>query len=125
MKTAGIPVIFKTMFQTRFAFVAVLGSVLVSALPAAAGQLYGSIVEAGKPVASAPISISCAGAETTGTTGADGQYRINVSQEGRCSFSLPSHAGKPTAVVFSQAAPSAYNFEVAKKPDGSFELRVR
>ena len=44
-----------------------------------AGQIYGTIVSDGKGVASASIEIKCGTAEpVTGSTAADGAYRINV-----------------------------------------------
>ena len=95
-------------------------------VPAAlyAGQVYGSIVMDGKGVGGASIEIQCgADAPTTGTTGADGAYRINVPQQGQCTLTLPSH-GKASAMIFSGPNPSAFNFELVKSGD-KFELKRR
>jgi hypothetical protein len=94
-------------------------------VPAAvyAGQVYGSIVMDGKGVGGASIEIQCGADATTGTTGADGSYRINVPQQGQCTFSLPSH-GKASAMIFSGPNPSAFNFELVKSGD-KFELKRR
>jgi len=94
-------------------------------VPAAsyAGQVYGSIVMDGKGVGGANIEIQCGDAQTTGTTGADGSYRINVPQQGQCTLSLPSH-GKASAMIFSGPNPSAFNFELVKAGD-KFELKRR
>lgn len=94
-------------------------------VPAAlyAGQVYGSIVMDGKGVGGASIEIQCGADATTGTTGADGSYRINVPQQGQCTFSLPSH-GKASAMIFSGPNPSAFNFELVKAGD-KFELKRR
>jgi hypothetical protein len=94
-------------------------------VPAAsyAGQVYGSIVMDGKGVGGASIAIQCGADATTGTTGADGSYRINVPQQGQCTFSLPSH-GKASAMIFSGPNPSAFNFELVKAGD-KYELKRR
>jgi hypothetical protein len=48
-----------------------------------AGQVYGTIVSEGKGVASASVEIKCGTAEpVTGSTAADGAYRINVPPQG-------------------------------------------
>ena len=94
-------------------------------VPAAlyAGQVYGTIVMDGKGVGGANIEIQCGNDATTGTTGADGSYRINVPQQGQCTFSLPSH-GKASAMIFSGPNPSAFNFELVKAGD-KYELKRR
>lgn len=89
-----------------------------------AGQVYGSITEAGRGVASAAIEINCGGAVTTGATAADGSYRINVPQEGQCTLTLSGYAGRPSAVVFSYPNPSQYDFEVVRT-SGNYQLRRR
>jgi hypothetical protein len=89
-----------------------------------AGQVYGTIVMDGKGVGGAGIEIQCgADAPTTGTTGADGAYRINVPQQGQCTLTLPSH-GKASAMIFSGPNPSAFNFELVKSGD-KYELKRR
>jgi hypothetical protein len=88
-----------------------------------AGQINGSVTSAGKGVARAAIEINCSGAITKGATAPDGSYRIAVSQQGQCTFTLPDYAGRPSAVIFSNPDTSSYNFELVSKPDGSFELR--
>ena len=91
-----------------------------------AGQIYGSIVLDGQPVKGASIEIQCGKeAPATGSTAADGAYRINVPQEGQCTFALPAFEGRPSATVFSSPNPASYNFELAKLADGKYELRRR
>jgi len=70
-----------------------------------AGQIYGTIVSGGQPLKGASFEIHC-GKESavTGTTGGDGTYRINVPQEGQCTFTLPGFEGRPSATVFSGAS---------------------
>jgi len=100
----------------------VVAALLVPAV-SYAGQVYGTIVMDGKGVGGANIEIQCGNDMTTGSTGADGSYRINVPQQGQCTFSLPSH-GKASAMIFSGPNPSAFNFELVKSGD-KFELKRR
>jgi hypothetical protein len=91
-----------------------------------AGQIYGTIVSDGQPVKGASIEIQCGkDAAVTSTTGGDGAYRVNVPQEGQCTFALPTFEGRPSATVFSSPNPASYNFELAKLADGKYELRRR
>ena len=91
-----------------------------------AGQIYGTIVLGGQGVKGAAIEIQCGKeAAVTGTTAADGSYRINVSQQGQCTLTLPSYEGRPSAAVFSGPNPAAYNYELVKLADGKYELKRR
>jgi hypothetical protein len=91
-----------------------------------AGQIYGTIVSEGQGLKGAAIEIQCGKeAAVTGTTAADGAYRINVPQQGQCTLALPSYAGRPSAVIFSGPNPSAFNFDLIKLGDGKFELKRR
>ena len=91
-----------------------------------AGQIYGTIVSEGQGLKGARIEIQCGSAAAVGgTTAADGAYRINVPPQGQCTFSLPDQTGSPSAMVFSSPNPALYNFDLAKLPDGKFELRRR
>ena len=97
-------------------------------LPAVAdaGQIYGTIVLEGQGVKSVAVEIQCGKEELiTGTTAADGSYRINVSHQGQCTLTLPSYAGRPSASIFSGPNPAAYNYELVKLGDGKFELKRR
>jgi len=91
-----------------------------------AGQIYGSIVLDGQPVKGASIEIQCdKEAAVTGSTAADGGYRINVPQQGQCTLTLPAFEGRPSATVFSTPNPTSYNFELSKLADGKYSLRRR
>jgi len=98
---------------------------MVLLVPAAAdaGQIYGTIVLGGKGVKS-KIEIKCGNDATAGESAADGAYRINVAQEGQCALALPEYKGA-SAAIFSAPNPSAFNFELVQKPDGTYELRRR
>ena len=91
-----------------------------------AGQVYGTIVMDGKGVAGAKVEITCgSAAAVTGTTAADGAYRINVQPQGQCTLVLPGHAGKPSVMVFSSPNPALYNLELVKGADGNYALKRR
>jgi hypothetical protein len=91
-----------------------------------AGQIYGTIILGGQGVKGAPIEIQCGKeAAVTGTTAADGSYRINVSQQGQCTLTLTSYEGRPSAAVFSGPNPAAFNYELVKLSDGKYELKRR
>ena len=97
-------------------------------VPAAAwaGQIYGTIVSNGQPLKDTKIDIQCGTeAAVSGTTGADGAYRINVGPQGQCTLKLPGVDGAPSAVIFSTPNPSLYNFQLVKLADGKFELQRR
>jgi len=91
-----------------------------------AGPIYGTIVADGQPIKDTDIEIKCGEeAPLKGKTAADGAYRINVPPQGQCSLSLPTHAGKPSALIFSTPNPALYNFAVEKDADGKVVLKRR
>jgi hypothetical protein len=105
-----------------------LALVVILLVPAvlSAGQIYGTIVSEGKGVGGANVEIQCGkDAPASGSTSADGSYRINVQQQGQCTLSLPSYEGRPSAAIFSGPNPALYNFELTKLKDGKYELRRR
>ena len=103
-----------------------IGLTLALLCPAVAhaGQIYGTIVLGGKGVKT-KIEIKCGDATTPGESAADGAYRINVPQQGQCTLALPEYMGAPSSAIFSSPNPAAYNFELAQKPDGTYELKRR
>ncbi len=93
---------------------------------ALASQVYGTIVFEGQGLKSAALEIQCGKeAAITGTTAADGSYRLNVPQQGQCTLTLPSYEGRPSASIFSGPNPAAYNYELAKLGNGKYELKRR
>jgi len=103
-----------------------MGLALLSPAVLFAGQIYGSLTSAGRPVARAAIEIKCGENVTQGTTASDGSYRINVQQSGQCTLSLPGYTGRPSAVVFSSPNPSQFDFElIGPDAKGNYVLRKR
>jgi len=90
-----------------------------------AGQIYGSVTTGGRAIARVGVAVSCGGAVTTGVTADDGSYRMNIPQQGRCRFEIPNYQGRPSADVFSHPNPAQYDFDLVRRPDGSYELRRR
>ena len=88
-----------------------------------AGQIYGTIVLSGKGV-KAKLEIKCGDEATGGESAADGSYRVNVAQQGQCTLTLPEYKGSSSA-IFSGPNPTAYNFELVARPDGTYELKRR
>jgi hypothetical protein len=89
-----------------------------------AGQIYGFIASANK----AHIQVYCPGDQPgkpsgEGLTATDGSYRINVGRNGQCTLTLPEINGRPSATIFSYPNPVRYNFQLNRRPDGTYELR--
>jgi hypothetical protein len=90
-----------------------------------AGQILGSVTTSGKGLSGAGIQVTCGGSAIPGSTASDGSYRINVPQQGQCTFTLVGYAGAPSAIVFSNPNPSHYDFELVHIANGNYELRKR
>jgi len=91
-----------------------------------AGHIYGTIVADNQPVKDTDIEIKCGeDAPLKGKTAADGAYRLTVPQQGQCTLTLPTYAGKPSATIFSTPNPALYNFTLVKNAEGKFELKRR
>ena len=101
-------------------FLCCMTIVLLFPIALHAGQIYGSVTEAGRGVANATIEIKCGNAPVTqGQTANDGSYRINVTEQGQCLLTLSGCS----AAVFSYPDPSQYDFEIVRYPNGGCELR--
>ncbi len=91
-------------------------SLLVFSAALYGGQVYGTIRDAaGKPMAGVAIKIvSPTKAAYDAKTGADGAYRVFVTETGKCEFQAMLGGKAPaTATVFSYAEPTKYDFEAA------------
>ena len=70
------------------------------------------------------IAVACGAVVSRGRTAGDGSHRVNVQGEGRCAFAVVASGIRASSGVF-YPNPSRYDFELARRPDGSFELRRR
>jgi hypothetical protein len=85
---------------------------LVTPGAAVAGNLYGSITQAGKPVAGAAVVVTCGGSTYKAQTGADGGYRVHAKETARCTLEI-THQGQPAKVeIVSYNDPTRYDFEL-------------
>ena len=97
--------------MTRFVL-----SLLMLCAPMFAGQVYGTLRDAaGKPMPGVAIKIvSPTKATYEAKTGADGAYRVFVTETGKCEFHAELGGKAPaTATVFSYAEPTKFDFEAA------------
>lgn len=87
-----------------------------------AGQIYGTVIENGRPLANAFIQISCQSASAKAQTASDGSFRLNIAAEGRCTFVLTQYAA--SAAIFAHAKPTQYDFELRRQGGGA-QLLIR
>lgn len=99
------------------------GSFFLLPATALAGSIYGSLTAGGAAVAKAEIEINCNGSITRTATSADGSYRAAIPQQGRCTLTVASFPGRPSAPVFSYPNPVQYDFQLVRRGDGGYELR--
>jgi hypothetical protein len=90
------------------AMAATLG--LALALPAEAGAatIYGTMQEAGRPIADLKVDLQCDGGRDSKQTDARGTYRFTVSWTGRCE--LRARGGSSPVILYNE--PTRYDFEI-------------
>jgi len=90
---------------------------------AAAGEIYGSITEAGKPVAEGlKVQLVCGADKVVTATDKYGAYRVFAQEEGECTLTLTIGAETPSIAVESFEDSARYNLVLEKK-DGKYALR--
>ena len=87
----------------------VFGALLGSAVAASAGEIYGTITEAGKPASAIELRLACGGENAGGKTDAYGSYRLKVAGTGKCALALPSKSGAPVLDVNLYDRPARYD----------------
>ncbi len=98
-----------------------LGS-LACALPLFGGQIFGTLTEGGRAVASGvEVVVDCSGEQVRGKTDNFGAYRVNVQKTGRCTFTLTYKGQQPTATIASLSEPVSADFELQIQ-DGKYKL---
>lgn len=91
---------------------------------AAAGEIYGTIKENGKPVkAGLKVTVACGEKTASAETDKNGGYRLFASEEGKCTLSVKVGEESPSAVVHSYDDSARYNLVIEKK-DGKTILRT-
>jgi hypothetical protein len=106
----------------RRIFLATL-SLALACSTALAGEIYGTIKEAGKPVkAGTKVEVKC----PKGSYGAErdklGSYRVFVPEQGKCTLSVKSGGAAAQMTVNSFEDSARYNLVLDKK-DGKASLR--
>ena len=96
-------------------------AILLVAVRADAGAIYGAILFNGAGLKGGAITITCGAESVKGATLDDGSYRV-TAPEGRCTFTVAGSFGTASAEVTSASSATRYNFEVVKAADG-FELK--
>ena len=88
---------------------------LLVAGSAAAGEVYGSVTEAGKPLAAGvALRIACGGASSEGATDAYGAYSVRVNGTGKCTLTIPSLPGSPSLPVTVYEKSARYDLVVSR-----------
>ena len=90
---------------TCFVFLFVMSSAAV------AGEIYGTIDDAGKPVAAGTkIEVSIAGKSFTGETDKFGTYHIFAAEKGKGTLTADYKGQKPTADIVSYEKATRYDW---------------
>lgn len=90
---------------------------------ALAGEIYGTIKEAGKPVkAGTKVEVKCAKGSYGAETDKLGSYRVFVPEQGKCTLSVKSGDAAAQMAVHSFEDSARYNLVLDKK-DGKAALR--
>ena len=92
---------------------ATLGLALALPSEVGAATIYGTMQEAGTPLADLRVDLQCEGGRDSKQTDARGTYRFTVSWTGRCELK----AGGGTSPVILYNEPTRYDFEI-RQVDG-------
>jgi hypothetical protein len=83
----------------------------VSAFPAAAGTIFGTIVQGGAPVVSAQLTLVCPGGSTNAATDNTGSYRFTVAPA-TCTLTYQGGGVTAASQVIVYDDPARYDFRV-------------
>jgi hypothetical protein len=105
--------------------VSVLFALVLCASRMSAGELYGTIIDGGKPIASGlKIEIAAAGIVYPAETDKFGSYRVFVKGKGKCKLTLHVRDQSPTIGLVSYDNSTRYDWILETK-DGKLSLRRR
>jgi hypothetical protein len=94
------------------------------AATALAGEIYGTISEAGKPVsAGVKVEITIAENSYTGETDKFGTYHVFAKEKGKCTLTVYYKGQKPAASIFSYEKATRYDWTVETAEDGKLNLK--
>jgi hypothetical protein len=100
-----------------------LAFILSLASAAMAGEIFGTIVDAGKPIPEGvKVEIAVAGKTYTGATDKFGTYHVFASEKGKGTLTAYYKDQKPSADVFSFDKATRYDYSV-ETADGKLILK--
>ena len=101
----------------------VLLALLLFASPALAGEVYGTITDGRKPIATGvKVEIALSGKVYAAETDKFGSYRIVVKEQGRCTLTVHFKEQSPSVKLFSYDRSTRYDWILETK-DGNLSLR--
>jgi hypothetical protein len=78
---------------------------------ALAGEIFGTIVDAGKPVAAGvKVEVSVAGKSVTGETDQSGTYHVFIAEKGKGTLTVQYKDQKPADSIFSFDKAARYDY---------------
>ncbi len=93
------------------------------ACTALAGEIYGTIEEAGKPVpAGIKVEVTAAANNYSGETDKFGSYHVFANDKGKCVLTVYYKDQKPTATIFSYEKATRYDWTL-ETADGKVTLK--
>ncbi len=93
------------------------------ASPAMAGEIFGTIVDAGKPVPEGTkVEVAVAGKTFTGATDKLGTYHVFAAEKGKGTLTAYYKNQKPTADIFSFDKATRYDYSL-ETADGKLILK--
>jgi hypothetical protein len=99
-----------------------LGFTVVPAI--LAGNVFGTIREANRPLAGVPVSLACGKESVPGKTDGEGVYRLFTRATGACQLILDLPGRQMSAPLYSYDRPTAYDFDVVREGN-NWVLRKR
>ena len=98
--------------------------VALACLSATAGEIYGSLREGATPRAGVQYQVFDAAnraASARAQTASNGSFHVTLSGNGRYRL-IVYVGGSPSADIVSSANPAQYDFELIRRPDGTYSL---
>ncbi len=90
---------------------------------AVAGEIFGTITDAGKPLPEGTkIEVAVAGKSFTGATGKLGTYHVQATEKGKGTLTVYYRDQKPSADIFSFEKATRYDY-IVETVDGKFTLK--
>ena len=106
----------------RRAFIVALLMLGLSSL-AFAGKIYGSITEAGKPVASGvKVEVTCGGKSYAAQTDAYGSFKVFVPDKGKCMLKVFYQGQTPSFEINSYEGAAQYDL-ILENTGGQYTLK--